>query len=96
MTVKLLVAATITLAMLPVIAVAQTPLGGTIPPPPPVVAPPSGPAVSGSAPVTVAPAMPRSVVIPGSPVPGTLYDNGNGTSTVVVPGGGSQVIPTPR
>ena len=44
----------------------------------------------------VMPAAPRSIIIPGSAVPGTVYDNGNGTSTVVIPGGGSQVIPTPR
>jgi|SRR5271165_4240692 len=93
--------------LLPASAVAQVlPLGGTLAPPPPVVAP-SGLASPGLAPlntpgsrspalVTGTSAAPRTIVIPGSPVPGTLLDNGNGTSTVLVPGGASQVIPTPR
>lgn len=75
-----------------------------LPTPPPVLAPPltpPGPASTvttarGPALVTGNPAAPRSVLIPGSPVPGTMFDNGNGTSTVVIPGGGSQVVPTPR
>jgi hypothetical protein len=37
-----------------------------------------------------------NVMIPGSPVPGTLYNNGNGTSSVIIPGAPSEVIPTPR
>ena len=75
--------------------VAQTSLSsGAIRTPPPVVAPPARP--SGPPPVTGLPMGPQTIVIPGSPVPGTLYDNGNGTSTVVVPGGPSQVVPTPR
>jgi hypothetical protein len=36
------------------------------------------------------------VMIPGSAVPGTMLNNGNGTSTVIIPGGPSQVVPTPR
>lgn len=76
---------------------AQTPpLGGVAAPPPPVLAPAAGPAAHGTAPIVGAPNSPQTVVIPGSPIPGTVYDNGNGTSTVVIPGGGSQVIPTPR
>ena len=39
---------------------------------------------------------PQSVMIPGSPVPGMLLNNGNGTSTIMVPGGQSEVVPTPR
>jgi hypothetical protein len=99
--VKLRLAALL-LAMTPGTMAAQTPLPGgpgltgTIRTPPPVVAPPAGPASPGPPPVTGLPVAPRTIVIPGSPVPGTLYDNGNGTSTVVVPGGPSQVIPTPR
>jgi hypothetical protein len=38
----------------------------------------------------------ESVMIPGSAVPGTLMNNGNGTSTMIVPGGPPQVVPTPR
>jgi hypothetical protein len=36
------------------------------------------------------------VTIPGSAVPGTLINNGNGTSTIMVPGSPSEVVPTPR
>jgi hypothetical protein len=39
---------------------------------------------------------PESVVMPGSPVNGTLMNNGNGTSTMMVPGQTSGVVPTPR
>jgi hypothetical protein len=50
-----------------------------------------GPAV-----VTGSPGQEQSVMIPGSAVPGTLMNNGNGTSTVIVPGSIPQVVPTPR
>ena len=95
--VKLTVVAGLILAMTNVAGVAQTPLlGGTIPPPPPVVPPSNGTTSRGPALVTGAPGAPQTIMIPGSPVPGTVFDNGNGTSSVMVPGGGSQLIPTPR
>jgi len=78
-------------------AVAQSlPLGATLPPPPPVLAPSDAANPRGPNLVTGTPGARQTIVIPGSPVPGTLYDNGNGTTTVLVPGGASQVIPTPR
>ena len=78
-------------------AIAQTPLlGGTIPPPPPVVAPSSVTPSQGPALVTGTSGASQTIMIPGSPLPGTVFDNGNGTSTVIVPGGASQVVPTPR
>lgn len=84
------------LTMLAAAVHAQTPpLGGVVAPPPPVLAP-SAPASHAPAPIVGAPNAPQTTIIPGSPIPGTVYDNGNGTSTVVIPGGGSQVIPTPR
>jgi hypothetical protein len=79
------------------VAEAQTPpLGGTLAPPPPVVAPSSIPNSRGLALMPATPSAPQTVVIPGLPVPGTVIDNGNGTSTLVIPGGGAQTIPTPR
>jgi hypothetical protein len=64
---------------------------------PPIVVPPTsiltprGPAL-----ITGTPGGPQSVMIPGSPIPGMLLNNGNGTSTIMIPGGTSQVAPTPR
>jgi hypothetical protein len=46
--------------------------------------------VSGSAGST------QSVMVPGSPVNGTLMNNGNGTSSMMVPGQASQTVPAPR
>jgi hypothetical protein len=36
------------------------------------------------------------VTIPGSAVPGMLINNGNGTSSIAIPGAPSEVVPTPR
>jgi hypothetical protein len=38
----------------------------------------------------------ETTTIPGSPGQGLLMDNGNGTSTLLVPGGLPQVVGTPR
>jgi hypothetical protein len=83
-------------------AVAQTsPLGPIGAAPPPVVAP-SAMATSsvttsrGPGLVTGTAGSPQMIMIPGSAVPGMLLNNGNGTSTVMTPGGVSQVVPTPR
>lgn len=38
----------------------------------------------------------ETTTIPGSPGQGFLMDNGNGTSTLVVPGGLPQIVATPR
>lgn len=81
--------------------------GGNLPAPPMVVAPPptSAPSIvppsgvttsRGAALVTGNPGSPQMVIIPGSPVPGTMINNGNGTSTIMVPGSPSEVVPTPR
>jgi hypothetical protein len=83
------------------------PIGGTMPSPPAVVAPPATPTPSittrpgvstsrGVGLVTGSPGSPQMVTIPGSAVPGTLINNGNGTSTIMVPGSASEVVPTPR
>jgi hypothetical protein len=42
------------------------------------------------------PAGSRSVIVPGSAMPGLLMNNGNGTSSLMVPGAPSQLVPTPR
>jgi hypothetical protein len=79
------------LAFLPCVAMAQTPSGGER-----NGAPSSVPTATGPAMVTGPAAPMRPVMFPG-PVPGgTLIDNGNGTSTIMVPSGPSQVVPTPR
>ena len=39
---------------------------------------------------------PQTVIVPGSSIPGMLLNNGNGTSTIMVPGSPSEVVPTPR
>jgi len=36
------------------------------------------------------------IMIPGSAVPGTVINNGNGTSSIMIPGSASEVVPTPR
>jgi len=83
------------------------PAGGTMASPPQVVAPPATPTPSitiapgvstsrGAGLVTGNPGSPQMVTIPGSAVPGTLINNGNGTSTIMVPGSPSEVVPTPR
>jgi hypothetical protein len=35
-------------------------------------------------------------MIPGSPIPGTVFNNGNGTSSIMIPGSASELVPTPR
>jgi hypothetical protein len=83
------------------------PIGGTMASPPAVVAPPATPTPSitttpgvstsrGAGLVAGNPGSPQMVTIPGSAVPGTLINNGNGTSTIMVPGSASEVVPTPR
>jgi hypothetical protein len=80
------------LALVPSIALAQTPSG-----PERIAPPPSGVATSNGPGMVTGPAAPmRPVMIPGPGPAGTLIDNGNGTSTIMVPGGPSQVVPTPR
>jgi len=65
--------------------------------PPPVPAPPASVATySGPGLVSGAAGFPRTIMIPGSAVPGTLFDNGNGTGTIMVPGAMPQVVPAPR
>jgi hypothetical protein len=64
--------------------------------PPPITPPASIGTSRGSGLVSGSAGSPRSVMIPGSPVPGMLLDNGNGTSSIMVPGGTTQVVPTPR
>ncbi len=84
---------------------AQFPPAGGAPPavfaPPPAlspsVSPPAGVSTSrGAGLVTGSPGSPQTVTIPGSPVPGMLLNNGNGTSSIMVPGGPSELVPTPR
>jgi hypothetical protein len=83
------------------------PLGATMPNAPSVVAPAATPTPGvmitpgvttsrGAGLVTGNPGSPQMVTIPGSAVPGTLINNGNGTSTIMVPGSPSEVVPTPR
>jgi len=83
------------------------PTGGTMASPPPVVAPPATPSPGiaatpgvttshGAGLVTGNPGSPQMVTIPGSAVPGTMINNGNGTSTIMVPGSPSEVVPSPR
>jgi hypothetical protein len=83
------------------------PTGVGVAPPPLVLAPPATPTPSiatapgvttsrGPGLVTGSPGSPQIVTIPGSAVPGMLMNNGNGTSTIMVPGGPSEVVPTPR
>jgi hypothetical protein len=37
-----------------------------------------------------------TTTVPGSGAPGLLMNNGNGTSTLIVPGGAPEVVSTPR
>ncbi len=70
----------------PVLAIAQ-------------VAPPPAfnvPTARGQGLVTGGAGRAEGVMIPGSPVPGTVMNNGNGTSSIMVPGAPSQLVPTPR
>ena len=76
-------------------------------PPPPAVAPPATqtPSITttpgittsrGTGLVTGNPGSPQMITLPGSAVPGMLINNGNGTSTIMIPGSSSEVVPTPR
>jgi hypothetical protein len=91
-------ATTIVFVAMTVAAVAQMP--STPPPrmapPPQIVTPSSIPTSRGAGIVTGAPGSPQSVMIPGSAIPGTVVNNGNGTSSVIVPGSPSELVPTPR
>jgi hypothetical protein len=49
-----------------------------------------------SGPGLATPGSPAGVMVPGSPVNGTLMNNGNGTSSMTVPGQPSGVVPTPK
>lgn len=97
------------LAMVVVPAVAQTPPPNGAPGFQPLVAPPampmSVPSVAaqpgvttsrGAGLVTGGPGAPQMIMIPGSAVPGMMLNNGNGTSSIMVPGGATEVVPTPR
>lgn len=77
-------------------AAAPSALGMAAAPPALGVAPSSVTTSRGPGLVTGTPGLPQTIMIPGSAVPGMLLDNGNGTSSVMVPGGPSQLIPTPR
>jgi hypothetical protein len=100
--------ALIFLAVLSGSAQAQVPpAGGTVTAPPPIVAPPAtatpniatAPGITtsrGAGLLTGTPGSPQMVTIPGSAVPGMLINNGNGTSSIMVPGGPSELVPTPR
>jgi hypothetical protein len=83
------------------VAAQMAPAGGSLTPPPPVVAPPATqtPSITtsrGTGLVTGNPGSPQMITLPGSAVPGMLINNGNGTSTIMVPGSPSEVVPTPR
>ncbi len=58
--------------------------------------PTSVPTATGPALVTGTSGRALTIMIPGSPVGGFVSNNGNGTSTVIVPGSVPQVVPTPR
>jgi hypothetical protein len=61
------------------------------------IAPSSGVTTSrGAGLVTGSPGSPQTVIIPGSPVNGMMMNNGNGTSSIMIPGSPSEVVPTPR
>jgi hypothetical protein len=78
-------------------SVAQTSLPGAVTtPPPPVMAPSSATTSRGPGLVSGAAGSPQTILIPGYAIPGTLLNNGNGSSTVMVPGNVPQVILTPR
>lgn len=67
---------------------------------PGVAAPATGaPAVTtpqSPGPATRASGSSQSVMIPGSPANGSMNDNGNGTSTLTVPGQTAHIVPAPR
>jgi hypothetical protein len=76
---------------------AQTSPPGTATTPPPPVRPPSSATTSrGPGLVSGAAGSPQTILVPGYPIPGMLLNNGNGSSTVMVPGNVPQVILTPR
>lgn len=88
-------------AALEPVAAQIAPAGGSLTPPPPVVAPPvtQTPSITtsrGTGLVAGNPGSPQMITLPGSAVPGMLINNGNGTSTIMVPGSPSEVVPTPR
>jgi len=56
----------------------------------------SVPTSGGPALVTGTSGAAQTIMVPGSPTGGWLMNNGNGTSTLVVPGSVPQLVPTPR
>jgi hypothetical protein len=86
--------AAVMLSLMPATRVAQVLPPGTAtttPPPPSSAATSRGPGlVSGAA------GSPQTILVPGYPIPGMLLNNGNGSSTVMVPGSVPRVILTPR
>jgi hypothetical protein len=85
----------------PAIAQIQAPGGAPgfqspIAPPSPVLAPPSVSTSRGAGLVSGSASGPQTITVPGSPIPGTLFNNGNGTSSIMIPGSPSEVVPTPR
>jgi hypothetical protein len=81
-----------------------SPTPGLAPPPtpppalaqPPLTAPSGATTTRGPGLLSAGAGSTQSIMIPGSPVPGTVFDNGNGSSTMMVPGSVPQVIITPR
>ena len=74
-------------------------LAPTVAPPAPLGAQMGGssvPTSGGPALVTGTAGAAQTIMVPGSPTGGWLTNNGNGTSTVVIPGGVPQLVPTPR
>jgi hypothetical protein len=66
------------------------------PSPSPVLAPSSVTTSRGAGLVTGSAGAPQTIMIPGSPIPGTVFNNGNGTSSIMIPGSASELVPTPR
>ena len=92
--------ATLALAAATAPVLAQAPPSGGFQPMAPSSAPiaPSSSVGTSRGPglVTGSPGSPQTVMTPGSAVPGTMMNNGNGTSSIMTPGAPSQVVPTPR
>jgi hypothetical protein len=91
------------LAMMTGPAIAQIPpIGGApgfqspVAAPSLVQAPPSVSTSRGAGLVSGSASGPQTITIPGSAIPGTLFNNGNGTSSIMIPGSPSEVVPTPR
>ena len=83
--------ATLVLAMPATAAFAQT---NTTPASP--TAPTGVPTAHGTGLVTGTSGTSQTIMIPGSAVGGWVVPNGNGTSTIMIPGAPPQVVPMPR